>query len=105
MENNKIQVGLYTVPQVACSSGKIIWRDVAMMVKNQLNTAFPEKIFFEHIEFMSEAWFDSSQATAQSLLESGRVNFPFVLVNGEVASADKKVNISAIRRHIQSLLQ
>jgi hypothetical protein len=104
MEKDKIQVVLYSVPQVACSSGKIIWKDVAVMLKKQLNTAFPEKIFFEHIEFMSEAWFDNSQATAQSLLESGRVDFPFVMVNGEVASADKKVNISAIRRSIQSLL-
>jgi hypothetical protein len=105
MEKDKIRVVLYTVPQAACSSGKIIWRDVAVMVKNQLNTAFPEKISFEHIEFMSDAWFDESQVAAQALLETSRVNFPFVLVNGEVASADKKVNISAIRRLIQSLLQ
>lgn len=104
MEKDKIQVVLYSVPQVACSSGKIIWKDVAVMLKKQLNTAFPEMISFEHIDFMSEAWFDNSQATAQSLLESGRVDFPFVMVNGEVASADKKVNISAIRRSIQSLL-
>jgi hypothetical protein len=105
MEKDKIRVVLYTVPQVACSQGKIIWRDVAVMVKNQLNTAFPEKISFEHIEFMSDAWFDESQAAAQMLLETSRVNFPFVLVNGQVASACTKVNISAIRRYIQSLLQ
>jgi hypothetical protein len=105
MEKAKIQVVLYTVPQVACSQGKVIWRDVAVMINNQLNTSFPEKISFEHIEFMSEAWFDESQAAAQLLLETSRVNFPFVLVNGEVASADNKVNISAIRRLIQALIQ
>jgi hypothetical protein len=105
MEKDKIQVVLYTIPQVACGSGKINWHDVARLVKNQLDTAFPEKVSFEHIEFMSESWFDESQAAAQSLLENSRVNFPFVLVNGEVASAEKKVNISGIRRLIQSQLQ
>lgn len=103
MEKDSIQVVLYTVPQVACSPGKIIWKDVAVMVSNQLKSTFPDKICFKHIEFMSEPWFDESQAFAQSLLETGQVDFPFVLVDGKVASADKKVNISAIRRHIQSL--
>jgi hypothetical protein len=104
MEKDKIHVVLYTVPQVACSPDKIVWQDVAVMIKNQLNTAFPDKVIFKHVEFMSENWFDESEAAAQSLLETSRVNFPFVLVNGEVASADKKVNISAIRRFIKSLL-
>jgi disulfide oxidoreductase YuzD len=104
MESNKIQVALYTVPQVACSPGKIVWKDVAVMVRSLLNTAFPGKITFKHIEFMSEAWFDDTHSRAQSLLETGQVNFPFVLVNGEVVCADKKVNISKIRRFIQSKL-
>jgi hypothetical protein len=49
---------------------------------------------------MTEQWFDD--ADAQRLLEAGSVNFPFVLVNGEVACSEKKVNISKIRRFAES---
>jgi hypothetical protein len=104
MESEKIRVVMFTIPQAACNSGKMNWHDVAAMVGKQLCTAFPEKVSYKHIEFMSEDWFSESQATAQSLLESGKVELPFVLVNDQVASADKKVNISAVRRFIQSQL-
>ena len=61
---------------------------------------FKTYVIFEHIEFMSEQWF--ADETAQVLLEKGTVNFPFVLVNGEVACSEKKVNISKIRRFVES---
>ncbi len=100
MGNDKIHVVLYTIPQEACDSKKMNWYDVASLMKNQLATVFGEAVSFEHIEFMSQEWFDNKQA--QLLLEKGEVNFPFVLVNSEVACADKKVNLSKIRRFIQS---
>jgi hypothetical protein len=103
METGKIHVTLYTIPQAACDSEKMNWYDVASLVKNQISTTFGEAVSFEHIEFMSKGWFQSAEA--QLLLEKGEVNFPFVLVDNEVASADKKVNLSRIRRFIQSKLQ
>ncbi|MDZ7604670.1 MAG: hypothetical protein U5K79_03570 [Cyclobacteriaceae bacterium] len=50
---------------------------------------------------MSEQWFENQKA--QEMLENGEVNFPFVLVDGEIASADKKINISKINRAINEL--
>lgn len=97
---NKINVTLYTVPQEACDSQKMSWYDVAGMVEKQLNRSFNENINFGHVEFMNQKWFDDERA--QALLESGEVNFPFVLVNGEVACAEKKVNLPKIKRVIQN---
>lgn len=102
MNTLPIQVILYTIPMAACDSNKMNWHDLAILVKNQLRTVFGESVGFVHKEFMSPEWFTDDQA--QQLLESGEVNFPFVLVNGEVASCDKKVNISKIRRCVQSIL-
>lgn len=99
----KINVTLYTIPQAACDSNKMNWNDVARFTKEKLNNTFGEQINFEHIEFMNQKWFLDTQA--QLLLEKEKVNFPFVLVNGEVACADKKVNLSKIRQFIQLKLQ
>ncbi|MFN2396874.1 MAG: hypothetical protein ABR597_14435, partial [Bacteroidales bacterium] len=99
---NKINVNLYTVPQAACGSGQMSWQDVAAMVNNQLQRSFNEQIAFEHVEFMNSRWFED--ATAQELLDRGEVNFPFVLVDGEIASADKKVNIPKIKKTILATL-
>ncbi len=95
-----LQVTLYTIPQAACDQKKMKWSDVASMLKTQLENAFQDHVVFKHIEFMSEQWF--ADESAQLLLEKGTVNFPFVLVNGEVACSEKKVNISKIRRFIES---
>ncbi len=95
---NKINVTLYTVPQEACDSQKMSWCDVAGMVEEQLSRSFNDNIKFGHVEFMDQKWFDDERA--QALLESGEVNFPFVLVNGEIACADKKVNLPKIKRVI-----
>lgn len=73
------------------------------MVKNQIENKFGEAIVFRHVEFMSEQWFENIKA--QELLEKGNINFPFVLVDGEIACADKKVNISKVTRTIQLKLQ
>ena len=100
---NKLNVTLYTIPQEACDSHKMSWYDVAGMVEKHLNRSFNENINFGHVEFMNQKWFDDERA--QTLLESGEVNFPFVLVNGEVACADKKVNLPKIKRVIQNKIQ
>jgi hypothetical protein len=51
---------------------------------------------------MSPAWFQHEKA--QKFLESGKINFPFVLVNNEIACADKKINLSKINRAVNELL-
>ena len=100
MISDKIQIVLYTIPQAACDQKKMSWNDVASLVKNQMENVFHEMVVFKHIEFMTDQWF--ADANAQSFLEKGTVNFPFVLVNGEVACSEKKVNISKIRRFVES---
>lgn len=103
METKPILVELLSIPQAACNSGKANWEQVAEMVRNQLETKFGAAIDFKHIEFMSGQWFEHQKA--QELLENGKVNFPFVLVGGEIACADKKINVSKITKAIQLKLQ
>lgn len=103
METKTFLVELFTIPQAACDSGKANWIQVGEMVKNQLETRFGKLIEFKHIEFMSEQWFENQKA--QEMLENGEVNFPFVLVGGEIASADKKINVSKVNRAIQLKIQ
>jgi hypothetical protein len=103
METRNVKVELFTIPQAACDSGKANWEQVAEMVKNQIASRFGEEIGFIHIEFMSEQWF--KHLKAQDLLEKGEANFPFVLVNDEIACADKKINVSKVNKAIQLKLQ
>ena len=103
METKTFLVELFTIPQTACDSGKANWTQVGEMVKNQLETRFGKLIEFNHVEFMSEQWFENQKA--QEMLENGEVNFPFVLVDGEIASADKKINVSKVNRAIQLKIQ
>lgn len=103
MGSDKLQVVLYTIPQAACDQKKMSWNDVAKILEKQMYTSFHDMVSFNHIEFMSDLWFNDT--VAQALLESGTVNFPFVLVNGEVACSDKKVNISKIRRFAETKLK
>lgn len=95
-----IEVILYTIPQAACGANKTTWADVAGLLQSNLVKSFSE-VQFRHTEFMSEAWFADEQA--QHFLETQLVSFPFVLVNGEIACIDKKVNISKVRKFIQNL--
>lgn len=103
MEKKSFKVELFTVPQAACDSGKANWIQVGEMIKNQLETKFGKDIEFKHIEFMSEQWFENQKV--QDMLENGGLNFPFVLVDGEIASADKKINVSKVSRAIQIKIQ
>ncbi|MFA5819054.1 MAG: hypothetical protein WC854_07220 [Bacteroidales bacterium] len=100
VDTNKLHIAFYTIPQAACDQKKMSWSDVASLLKNQMEHVFQNMVDFEHIEFMSGQWF--ADTDAQTLLENGTVNFPFVLVNGEVACSEKKVNISKIRRFAES---
>jgi hypothetical protein len=100
MTSEKLHITLYTIPQAACDQKKMSWNDAVSLLKNQMENVFQNKVDFKHIEFMSELWF--SDDNAQGLLEKGLVNFPFVLVNGEVVCSEKKVNISKIRRFAES---
>ena len=93
-----INVDLYTIPQAACDSEKANWTQVGEMVSKQLCSRFGDVIDFKHIEFMTVNWFES--VNAQKLLEDGSVNFPFVLVDGEVACAEKKINLSKVSKAI-----
>ncbi len=102
MNTEKLHITLYTIPHAACDQKKMSWNDAASLLKDQMVNVFQFKVDFKHIEFMSELWF--ADDTAQGLLEKGMVNFPFVLVNGEVACSEKKVNISKIRRFAESKL-
>lgn len=103
METKTFLVELFTIPQAACDSGKANWIQVVEMVKNQIETRFGKLIEFKHIEFMSEQWFENQKA--QEMLENGQVNFPFVLVDGEIASTDNKINVSKVNRAIQLKIQ
>lgn len=94
----KIPVILFTLPQAACGTNKMSWPDVANMLRDNMERSFPGRVEFQHIEFMTAEWFNDPNA--QNLLESQAVNFPFVLVNGQVACAEAKVNVSKIRKFI-----
>lgn len=95
MSIKSLNINLYTIPQEACPQGKMTWTEAALFLKNQMIQVYPDMVF-EHIEFMSSKWFNDE--IAQRLLEEGKANFPFVTVNGEVASSEKKINISKVRR-------
>ena len=103
METKPVLVELFTIPQAACNLGKANWEQVAVMIRNLLETKYGSVIGFKHIEFMSGQWFEHQKA--QKILENGTVNFPFVLVDGEIACADKKINVSKVNRAIQLKLQ
>jgi len=100
MSTEKLHITLYTIPQAACDQKKMSWNDVAFLLKNHMERTFQDRVIFEHVEFMSQQWF--SDAEANALLEKGEVNFPFVLVDGEVACNEKKVDISKVRRFAES---
>ncbi len=93
---------IFTIPQAACDSAKANWQQVAQMVSRQLETKFGETVQVKHIEFMSGEWFN--HIAAQQLLEKEEVNFPFVLVNGELACADKKINVPKINKLMNNFL-
>lgn len=98
-----ILIEIFTIPQASCDPNKSNWRQVAQMVNRQLQTKFGEAVDVRHIEFISGEWF--AHTKAQKMLVSGDVNFPFVLVNGETACSEKKINIPKITKAINELLK
>lgn len=102
MRKEPIKIEIFTIPQAACDASKANWQQVAQMVARQLVSKFGESVSTNHIEFMSPEWFQHE--SAQRFLESGGVNFPFVLVNNEIASANKKINIPQINKTVNELL-
>lgn len=100
MKQEPIKVEVFTIPQAACDASKANWQQTAQMVSQHLKIKFGEAVKVQHIEFMSSEWFQHDKA--QKLLESGKINFPFVLVGEELACAEKKINISKINRVIQT---
>lgn len=103
MNTKQIKIEIYTIPQAACDASKANWQQTAQMVSRQLKTKFGESVQVKHIEFMSPDWFQNE--AAQKFLESGEVNFPFVLAEGEIACAGNKINISRINKSILSILK
>jgi len=103
MSTNNILVEIFTVPQAACDEEKANWEKTAGMVKGQIEKKFGDAADVKHIEFMSDEWFNHT--TAQQILEKGEINFPFVLVNGEIACDSKKINIPRINRKIESIIK
>jgi hypothetical protein len=99
METKPVLVELFTIAQTACNSGKANLKRVAVMIRNPMETKFGSAIGFKRIEFLSEQWVEHQKA--QKILENGTVNFPFVLVDGEMRCADKKINVSKVQRAIQ----
>jgi len=101
MAHNPIIVEIFTIPQAACDANKANWQQAAQMVGRQLKARFGEAICTKHIEFLSKEWFQNEKA--KKILEAGEINFPFVLVNGKVACADKKISIPKISKLINDL--
>lgn len=93
---------IFTIPQVACNSTKVNWQQVVQTISRQLETKFGKTVQIKHIEFLSGEWFN--HIIAQQLLEKSEVNFPFVLVNNELACADNKINIPKIIKKIEAIL-
>lgn len=98
--DKKIKVTLYTVPQAACGSQQMSWSDVAGILEKQLLKNFNDQVDVEHVEFMEGSWFEDTHA--QNILEKEGINLPFVLADGEVACAEKKVNISKVKKFVQN---
>ncbi|MDZ7634370.1 MAG: hypothetical protein U5L72_08030 [Bacteroidales bacterium] len=88
MENNSLQISLYTIPQAACDEKKANWYDVASLLRSQMENVFKDRVRFSHIEFMSAEWFNDQHA--QNPLLKNMVAFPFVLVDGAIASNEKR---------------
>jgi hypothetical protein len=98
----KVIVQLYTVPQEACDSKKMNWTEAALLLQGQLHQKLGDQVDFRHVEFMTEGWFQDE--AAQQLLEEGHLNFPFVLVDGELADAGAKINVSRVLRKAEQRL-
>jgi len=98
----KVNITLYTIPQEACDSEKMNWEQAAKMLQEYLHKNLGNQISYHHTEFMDASWFED--IAAQEMMEKENLNFPFVLVNGELASTGKKINISKVLRKAQEII-
>ncbi len=96
-----IQIKLYTVPQEACDSKKMNWKEAGLMLQSHLSKKLTAAHTFQHIEFMSAEWFEDT--IAQELMEKEQLNFPFVLVNGVLASSGEKIHLSQVLHTAEEL--
>lgn len=94
---------LYTIPQEACDSEKMNWLQAGEVLRRHLYSKLGEQFVFLHIEFMSEHWFEDT--AAQEAMEREDLNFPFVMVNGELACAGEKIHLSKVLRMAQTALE
>ncbi len=98
----EINITLYTIPQEACDSKKMNWKQAAKMLQQYLNKNLDFKVNYRHIEFMDTAWFEDSNA--QKMMETKKLNFPFVIVNNELACTGTKINLSKVLRKSQEII-
>jgi disulfide oxidoreductase YuzD len=96
-----LQIKLYTVPQAACDSGKMNWIQAGELLQRHLKEHLGNHVDFQHIEFMADKWFED--ATAQQVMEKEDLNFPFVMINGELASTGPKIKMSQIVKKAKEL--
>lgn len=90
-------VKFVTLPET-CKPDKQSWADVSNLLKNKIETNFKNDVEFQHIEFMSDNWFND---IGLSVLEDNvELKFPFILINNEMFSNGGKVNISKLIKSI-----
>jgi hypothetical protein len=98
----KVKVTLYTIPQEACHSDKMNWAQAGEALRRHLDSKLGEQLVFQHTEFMSEQWFED--AAAQEAMAREGLNFPFVMVNGELASVGEKIHLSQVLRKARAAI-
>ncbi len=86
------------LPEANCQPDKQSWADVSKLLKNKFETHFDNDVEFQHIEFMSDIWFDDTELSA--LADKVELKFPLILIDNELFSNGDKVNISKLIRSI-----
>lgn len=88
-----------TLPESNCQPGKQSWADVARLLKSKIVAKFSDNVEFQHIEFMSNDWFNDIELI--KLSDKLEINFPLVTINNEIFSNGSKINISKILKDIE----
>lgn len=88
-----------TLPESNCQPGKQSWADVARLLKSKIVAKFSDNVEFQHIEFMSNDWFNDIELI--ELSDKMEINFPLVIINNEIFSNGSKINISKILKDIE----
>lgn len=90
-------VKFVTLPET-CKPDKQSWADVSNLLQNKIETNFKNEVEFQHIEFMSENWFNDLKLI--ELSDKIELKFPLILINNEMFSIGDKVNISKLIKNI-----